>query len=221
MSSAPNDSEPGSSFASLGGPPSFDADTSTVEVFGSSPGVTLTGGTTYGDHSGKRQLRIDCSTPQARSPTPPVSAYYIGQVGNRPDRWDDPSGVTPLKMAILTGPTRTVTENTASGDVGPAVTATDLDGDTLTYSVAATTDSDGMVALTAFSRDFALNAGSGQITVRPAVIDYETRSSYRVLYRVSDGEDAAGGTESTPAFDDDAHDQRGERERRDDLSVGA
>ena len=212
---APNDSEPGSSFASLGGPPSFDADTSTVEVFGSSPGVTLTGGTTYwvvitrvsGNSNDRIRIPLldatGAFTDSATGWSLGDSAYYIGQVGNRPDRWDDPSGVTPLKMAILTGPTRTVTENTASGDVGPAVTATDLDGDTLTYSVAATTDSDGTAHLTAFSRDFALNAGSGQITVRPgAVIDYETRSSYRVLYRVSDGEDAAGGTESTPAFDD-------------------
>ena len=213
---APNDSEPGSSFASLGGPPSFDADTSTVEVFGSSPGVTLTGGTTYWvvitRVSGNSNARIriplldatGAFTDSATGWSLGDSAYYIGQVGNRPDRWDDPSGVTPLKMAILTGPTRTVTENTASGDVGLAVTATDLDGDTLTYSVAAVSASIAdMAHLTAFSRDFALNAGSGQISVKDtAAIDYETRSSYRVLYRVTDGEDAAGGTESTPAFDD-------------------
>ena len=213
---APNDSEPGSSFASLGGPPSFDADTSTVEVFGSSPGVTLTGGTTYWvvitRVSGNSNARIriplldatGAFTDSATGWSLGDSAYYIGQVGNRPDRWDDPSGVTPLKMAILTGPTRTVTENTATGDVGLAVTATDLDGDTLTYSVAAVSASIAdMAHLTAFSRDFALNAGSGQISVKDtAAIDYETRSSYTVLYRVTDGEDAAGGTESTPAFDD-------------------
>ena len=213
---APNDSEPGSSFASLGGPPSFDAVTSTVEVFGSSPGVTLTGGTTYwvvitrvsGNSNDRIRIPLldatGAFTDSATGWSLGDSAYYIGQVGNRPDRWDDPSGVTPLKMAILTGPTRTVTENTASGMVGDPVTATDLDGDTLTYSVSAVSASIAdMAHLTAFSRDFALNAGSGQITVRPAaVIDYETRSSYRVLYRVTDGEDAAGGTESTPAFDD-------------------
>ena len=211
---APNDSEPGSSFASLGGPPSFDAVTSTVEVFGSSPGVTLAGGTTYwvvitrvaGNSNDRIRIPLldatGAFTDSATGWSLGDSAYYIGQVGNRPDRWDDPSGVTPLKMAILTGPTRTVTENTATGDVGLAVTATDLDGDTLTYSVAAVSASIAdMAHLTAFSRDFALNAGSGQITVRPAaVIDYETRSSYRVLYRVTDGEDAAG--EPSPAFDD-------------------
>ena len=34
---------------------------------------------------------------------------------------------------------RSVAENATAGDVGAAVTATDADGDTLTYSVAATT----------------------------------------------------------------------------------
>ena len=62
-----------------------------------------------------------------------------------------------------------------------AVTATDADGDTLTYSVAATTDSDATEHLTAFNEDFGLDAaaagavgggatagdGHRQITVRP------------------------------------------------------
>ena len=98
---------------------------------------------------------------------------------------------------------RSVAENATAGDVGAAVTATDADGDTLTYSVAATTDSDGTEHLTAFNEDFGLDAATGQITVRPgAVIDFETRDTYTVLYQVTDGEDASGGTESTPAIDD-------------------
>ena len=96
---------------------------------------------------------------------------------------------------------RSVAENATAGDVGAAVTATDADGDTLTYSVAATTDSDGTEHLTAFNEDFGLDAAAGQITVRPgAVIDFETRDTYTVLYQVTDGEDAAG--EPSPAIDD-------------------
>ena len=95
----------------------------------------------------------------------------------------------------------TVAEGAVSG-VLATVTATDDDtGDTLTYSVAATTDSDGTEHLTAFNEDFGLDAAAGQITVRPgAVIDFETRDTYTVLYQVTDGEDAAG--EPSPAIDD-------------------
>ena len=77
--------------------------------------------------------------------------------------------------------------------VGAAITATDGDGDMLTYSVAATADGDADANLTAFNRDFDLDSGSGQISVKAgAVIDFEDRAVYKVLYRVSDGEDALG-----------------------------
>ena len=88
---------------------------------------------------------------------------------------------------------RSLAENTASGDLGAAITATDGDGDTLTYSVAATADGDAAANLTDFNRDFSIDAGSGQISVKTgAMIDFEDRPSYKVLYRVSDGEDASG-----------------------------
>ena len=98
--------------------------------------------------------------------------------------------------------TRTVEENTTTGDVGDAITATDADGDTLTYSVAATTG--GEADLTAFNQHFTLNTATGQISVRAgAMIDYETRSSYVVSYQVTDGEDSSGSTETgTPTIDD-------------------
>ena len=90
---------------------------------------------------------------------------------------------------------REVTENTASGTVGDRITTTDADGDTLTYSVAATTG--GTADKTAFDRHFTLNKNSGQISVkRGAMIDYETRNSYTVLYGVTDGEDALGAPQS-------------------------
>ena len=97
---------------------------------------------------------------------------------------------------------RSVAENAASGAVvGVAVTATDVDGDTLTYSVAETTESDAAADLAAFSRDFSIDSASGQISVNAAaMIDFETRHSYKVLYRVSDGVDAAGDPDN--AIDD-------------------
>ena len=97
---------------------------------------------------------------------------------------------------------RTVAENAASGAaVGAAVTAVDADGDTLAYSVVATGDVAGPAHLAAFERDFVLDAATGQVEVRAtAVIDYETRVSYKVTYQVSDGKDSQGGASS--AVDD-------------------
>ena len=93
---------------------------------------------------------------------------------------------------------RSVAENTVSGGLGAAITATDVDvGDVLVYSVAATTDSDAADNLLDFNRDFVVDAASGQISVKNnAMIDFETRPSYTVLFQVSDGEDTSGVAET-------------------------
>ena len=79
---------------------------------------------------------------------------------------------------------RSVDENAATGsNVGGPVTATDADGDELTY------------ALTG-SGAFAIDAGTGQITVSGA-LDFETHSSYGLTVAVSDGKDASGGADSS------------------------
>ena len=84
---------------------------------------------------------------------------------------------------------RSVAENTAAGeDVGAAVTATDDDGDTLTYALAG-----------ADAGAFDLDSSTGQLTVRDA-LDYEARASYTLTVTVSDGKDAAG--EADNAVDD-------------------
>ena len=90
-----------------------------------------------------------------------------------------------------------VAENTTAGNVGSAVTAADPDSDALTYSVAAGTGADAAGHLVAFNEDFTLDASTGQVTVKAdAVIDYESRTSYVVSYRVSDLKDAAGGVDT-------------------------
>ena len=82
---------------------------------------------------------------------------------------------------------RTVTENTTTGDVGAAVTATDPDsGDVLVYSVAESSGPDAAAGLADFNRDFSLDAATGQISVGAgAAIDYETRNTYKVAYQVT------------------------------------
>ena len=74
---------------------------------------------------------------------------------------------------------RSVDENATAGTgVGSPVTATDVDGDALTY------------ALTGSSA-FAIGESSGQITVLGA-LDHETQSGYSLTVTVSDGKDASG-----------------------------
>ena len=72
---------------------------------------------------------------------------------------------------------RSVKENSASGtNVGSAVTATDQDGDTLTYSLSGTDAS-----------KFNLSSTTGQITVASGTsLDYETKKSYSVTVSVTD-----------------------------------
>ena len=73
-----------------------------------------------------------------------------------------------------------VAENTGSGvDIGTAVSATDADKDTLTYSLGGT-DADS----------FSINSTNGQVRTK-AALDYETKSSYSVTITVSDGNDGS------------------------------
>ena len=71
--------------------------------------------------------------------------------------------------------TRTVAENTASGtNIGAAISATDVDNDTLTYSLSGTD-----------AAAFSIVSTSGQLQTKDA-LDFETKSSYSVTVDVSD-----------------------------------
>ena len=70
---------------------------------------------------------------------------------------------------------RSVDENTGSGvDIGAAVSATDADDDTLTYSLGGTD-----------STSFDIDSTTGQLRTK-AALDYETKDSYSVIVSVSD-----------------------------------
>ena len=72
--------------------------------------------------------------------------------------------------------TRSVPEDTVSGmGIGNAVSATDADGDTLTYSLGG-----------ADANSFRIDSTTGQLRAY-ATLDYETPSSYAVTITVSDG----------------------------------
>ena len=77
---------------------------------------------------------------------------------------------------------RSVAENTGAGvDIGTPVAATDVDGDTLTYTLGGTD-----------AAAFSIASTSGQLRTS-AALDYETKTSYSVTVTVSDGN---GGTDS-------------------------
>ena len=87
--------------------------------------------------------------------------------------------------------TQTVAENTAADtNIGSAYTATDDDGDTLTYSLGG-----------ANAGSFAIEDSTGQIKTK-ADLNYEAASSYTVIVQVTDGRDDAGTAEQTPITDD-------------------
>ena len=79
-----------------------------------------------------------------------------------------------------TAAARSIAENTAANtNIGARVAATDVDGDTLTYSLGGTNAS-----------SFAIVAASGQLQTK-ADLDYEAKSSYRVTVRARDASNAS------------------------------
>ena len=71
---------------------------------------------------------------------------------------------------------RSIAENTVSGtNIGNPVTATDADGDTLTYSLGGTD-----------AASFSIDSNTGQLQTN-AALDYETKNSYTVAVAASDG----------------------------------
>ena len=88
-----------------------------------------------------------------------------------------------------------VNENATANTAVGSVTARDLDGDSLTYSV-------GGTDVVAFKEVFDLDASTGEITVKSgASIDYESDSSYSITVSATDGEDASGAAESEATTD--------------------
>ena len=93
--------------------------------------------------------------------------------------------------------TMEVNENADAGAVVGQVTATDPDNDAVTHSVSGA-DAAG------FNQVFAMDASTGEITVKSgASPNHEVKSSYSITVNVTDGEDASGNAES-PALTDDS-----------------
>ncbi len=104
----------------------------------------------------------------------PVTPPLNEQPGNTPI--DEPVVNNAPVFTEGSSTTRSIAENTASGtDIGKPVAATDADGDTLTYSLGGTN-----------ANAFTLASKTGQLKTK-AALDYETKSSYSVTIKASDG----------------------------------
>ncbi len=89
--------------------------------------------------------------------------------------------VEPNLPPIVDDATFSIEEFIETGSVVGSVTASDSDGDTLSYAIAAGND-DGV---------FAINAATGQITIANAdAMDFAVTQSYTLTVEVSDGENA-------------------------------
>ena len=130
-----------------------------------------------------------------------VTASYTDRRGpskNATKNADNAVDTTPYKVPAFATDTQTLTveENKPAGTTVGTVSATDADGDTLSYIFGGT---DG----TAFDNDFTLDTNSGEIKVKTTGgVDYEDRTTYTITVSVSDGEDASGVTENPAMIDD-------------------
>ena len=93
--------------------------------------------------------------------------------------------VKPVFNETASTVARSLPENSSAGT---AVTASDDDGDTLTYSLG---DMDASF--------FSIDSATGQIKAGSGVFNYEVRTTYGVTVRVHDGKDAAG--DASTAYD--------------------
>ena len=118
------------------------------------------------------------------------ASYSVTVTATDPDSAADAIAVTINLTDVNDAPTfsdgdsttRSVAENTAAGEnVGAAVSATDQDGDTLTYTLTGTD-----------AASFEIVASSGQLTTKSGVsYNYEAKASYSVTVTATDPDSAA------------------------------
>ena len=114
----------------------------------------------------------ESSTPNIREA---VYNAATGQIEIPGDSAPTPTNTAPTFTAG-SRTNRTIAENTAAGrNIGSAITATDTDNNTLTYTLSGTD-----------ANAFSIERTTGQLKTKSA-LDYETKSTYTVTVTVSDG----------------------------------
>ena len=115
-----------------------------------------------------KYLRATASYTDGHGSGKTAAGHSTNTVGTGPNR-------SPSLSNSGTSVTRTVQENTQAGEnIGEPVTATDPDGDTLTYTLAGS-----------YASDFSIVSASGQLKTR-AALNYESKNSYTLVIRARD-----------------------------------
>ena len=148
-------------------------------------------------------FRVDMTAGDAEDPGG-ASGWSIGDVlrlrDSDTDSWENHATGYALAISVRcdtvpafseTTASRSIPENTAPDhDVGAAVTASDMDGDALTYSLRG-----------ADSGSFAIGRASGQIKTR-GPLDHEAKASHSVTVRAVDGNGGSASIAVTIAVTD-------------------
>ena len=129
----------------------------------------------------KTEAALDFETENAYTVTVTVSDGYGGSDSiTITINVTDIDETSPNRAPIFvegTSITRAIAENTAADtNIGIAITATDADNDTLTYTLSGNPD----------AASFAIDSTTGQLKTS-ASLDYETKNTYKVAVTVSDG----------------------------------
>ncbi len=162
-----------------------EASTTLTTGSGSSGSYTVTA---RGTSSGGRRpsisgtVTVDASLPPVEVSPPEViviSRSTSESKQNNPPSTSESKQNNPPVFSDGTSTTRSVAENTASGtDIGSPVTATDVDGNTLTYSLSGTD-----------AASFSIDSSTGQLRTA-AALDYETKKVYNLTITATDASGA-------------------------------
>ena len=135
------------------------------------------------------------ATSASYTPLAGDDGYYLRVTVRYTDAYGDDMAMETTAMAVtsnrppafdMDSTTRTVAENTAAGmNIGDPVTATDPDGDTLTYALSGTD-----------AASFDIGMSTGQLMTK-AALDYETKMSYMVTVTATDGDGESDSIEVT------------------------
>ena len=127
---------------------------------------------------------IDEATMMTYTPMATDGGYYLRATATYTDGYGDDTAMATTTSAVganrapifaAATATREVAEDTAAGmNIGAPVTATDPDGDTLTYSLSGTDEA-----------SFDIGESTGQLMTK-AALDYETKMSYMVTVTATD-----------------------------------
>ena len=127
----------------------------------------------------KTSATLDYETKSTYTVTVTVSDGSLTDTINVTINVTDVNEVPANRVPVFTegtSTTRSVAENTAANvNIGAAITATDPDNDTLTYTLSGTD-----------ATSFSIDPATGQLKTS-AALDYETKSTYTVTVSVSDG----------------------------------